>query len=388
MNILYVAPDIPVPHTGEFVGGSTHVMKIAESLAKRDNNVLIVSRRMKSQKKYERISENIFTRRVYRGLIFPIRGKTSSKEGAADKFWSRYKFVEKTYFLFYRFVLFFLMLYLLKKHKIDVILDRSSSKGIGAFSGFLLRKRTIVELLDPDYSKLSLKLADKVVVYTKRIVNPNLHDKVEIVSAGVDTDVFKPSPGDEVRKKYGLKDKKVVVYVGAMSAWHGAEDLIDVAAKLNEDIRFLMIGKNLEILGEKAKEKGVSSKFIFAGFVRHEDVPKYITAGDVAVAPYNPKGFGEMERYGFYFSPIKIFEYMACGKPVVATDLEIIRDIINENRCGLLTKLGDAGDFAEKIKMLLGNEALIKQFGENGRNAAIEKYTWDRVAHQIYKMSK
>lgn len=105
----------------------------------------------------------------------------------------------------------------------------------------------------------------------------------------------------------------MVVYAGATSAWHGAEDLIDVATKFEEDVRFLMIGKDLGILEEKAKEKGVSSKFIFTGFVRHDEVPKYITAGDVAVAPYNPKGFKDMEKYGFYFSPIKILEYMACG---------------------------------------------------------------------------
>jgi hypothetical protein len=80
MNILYVAPDIPVLHTGEFVGGSTHVIKIEGSLAKKGSKVIILSRRVSgNQKKYEEIGKNIFTRRVYRGLIFPIRGKPSSK---------------------------------------------------------------------------------------------------------------------------------------------------------------------------------------------------------------------------------------------------------------------------------------------------------------------
>ena len=65
MNIFYVAPDIhiPVPHTDDFVGGSTHVLKIAESLAERGNNVLIVSRRAsREEKRYEKICEDIFTR--------------------------------------------------------------------------------------------------------------------------------------------------------------------------------------------------------------------------------------------------------------------------------------------------------------------------------------
>ena len=95
-------------------------------------------------------------------MIFPIQGKISSKAKEKGKFLGGYKFAEKTYFLFYRFILFFLVLYLLKKHKIDVVLDRSSSKGIGVFSGFLFGIPTLVELLDQDYSNLSLRLANKI----------------------------------------------------------------------------------------------------------------------------------------------------------------------------------------------------------------------------------
>jgi glycosyltransferase involved in cell wall biosynthesis len=380
MNILYIAPDIPIPHTGDFVGGSTHVLSVAKSLAKRGNTVLILSRRVsKGQKKYDKIADNIFTRRVYRGLILPIRGKTSSKE---EKSKFLYNLIEKSYFFIYRFILIFLVLYLLKKYKIDIILDRSSSKGIGVFPGFLLGIPTIVELLDPNYSNLSLKLGTKIFAYTKSIVKPSLHRKVEIVSAGVDLDVFKPLDGDEVRRKYGLESRKIIVYVGSLSAWHGAEDLIDVAAKLDEDVKFLMVGKNLEMLEEKANEKGVSYKFIFTGFVEHEEVPRYIAAADVAVAPFNPKGFKEMEKYGFYFSPIKVLEYMACGVPIVASDVELVRDIINGNNCGLLAKPGNANDFAEKIKILLNNKKLSKMYGNNGRET-VKKYSWDIVVDKI-----
>jgi glycosyltransferase involved in cell wall biosynthesis len=385
MNIIYVAPDIPIPHTGDFVGGSTHVLKISEGFAKRGDKVIILSRRVtKKQNKYEKLGDSIFTRRVYRGLFFPIRGKISRKEDFENAFLNN--FVQKTYFLIYSFILILLVIYFLKKHKIDVVLDRSSSKGIGVFSGFLMGKPTIVELLDPDYSKLSLRLANKIFAYTKNIIDPIFHDKVKIVSAGVDTNTFKPDygEGNDVRKKYNLKGKKVVVYVGAMSAWHGAEDLIEIATKFEGDLRFLMVGKGLDVLEEKTKEISISSRFIFTGFVEHEDVPKYISAADVAVAPYNPKGFREMEKYGFYFSPIKIFEYMACGKPVVASDVEIIRDIINENRCGLLAKPGNVEDFSEKIRMLIDDSALRKKFGDNGRNAVIEKYSWEKVAKEIY----
>jgi len=80
MNILYIAPDVPVPHTGEFLGGSTHVLKVAESLARRGCEVFIISRRMRGQRKYEQISERIATRRIYQGLVFPIEtGKRGNR---------------------------------------------------------------------------------------------------------------------------------------------------------------------------------------------------------------------------------------------------------------------------------------------------------------------
>ena len=80
MNILYIAPDVPVPHTGEFLGGSTHVLKVAESLARRGCEVFIISRRLRGQRKYERISERIATRRIYQELVFLIEtGKRGSR---------------------------------------------------------------------------------------------------------------------------------------------------------------------------------------------------------------------------------------------------------------------------------------------------------------------
>ncbi|MFQ6121299.1 MAG: hypothetical protein ACE5KE_15590, partial [Methanosarcinales archaeon] len=80
LKICYVAPDIPVPHTGDFIGGSTHVMKIAENFAKKGNKVFIISRRTSKTQKYsEKISDNILVYRIYRGLVFPIRGGISKK---------------------------------------------------------------------------------------------------------------------------------------------------------------------------------------------------------------------------------------------------------------------------------------------------------------------
>ena len=379
MNILYIAPDVPVPHTGEFLGGSTHVLKVAESLARRGCEVFIISRRMRGQRKYERISERIETMRIYRGLVLPIGGAGRSGSGEKKK---SSKFFENLYFIFYRTILTFYVFLILCRRDFDLVVERNSAKGIGVLPAKILGVRAVVEVIDTDFSRLQLKLANKILAYTKNIIPKEFHDKVVLTHAGVDAK-FKPVDAGEVREKYGLEGKKVVVYVGELSEWHGADLLIDIAEKV-EGVKFLMVGKNLELLREEVEKKNVVGKFVFTGFVKYEKVPEYIFAADIAVAPYRKTDGMKV----FYFSPIKIFEYMACAKPVVASDVEVVKDIINENRCGLLAKQGDAEDFAEKIKMLLEDEALRKRFGDNGRKAAIGKYTWERVAEEIYDCAR
>lgn len=381
MNILYVAPDIPVPHTGNFIGGSTHVMKIAESLAKQGNQVYILSRReSKDQDKFEKLGGNIFTYRIYRGLLFPISGGIRSENRNVNKLWV---FTEKSYFFIYRIVLVFITLYLLKKYHLNSVVDRGSSKGIGIFSGYLFGIPSVVEVIDPDYSKFSLRFAKKIFAYTKKIIPSEFHGKVEIVSAGVDNTIFKPTDGLEIRNKYHLVDKEVIVYVGSLSEWHGVRDLIDIATKLDESICFLLIGKNLDELYNLAQKKGVSPRFAFTSFVQHEDIPKYISAADIAIAPFNPKGYAMMEKHGFYFSPVKIFEYMACGIPIIASDVEIVREVISENECGLLAEPGDIESFRDCIRSLFGNKHLMQTFSKNGIKNVDKKYSWDRVAESI-----
>ncbi|MDI6888786.1 MAG: glycosyltransferase family 4 protein [Methanocellales archaeon] len=389
LNICYVAPDVPVPHTGTFIGGSTHTLKIAENLAKKGNNVHIVSRRMEGQKKFERLGENLFVYRIYRGLVCPVQGTVSKKSDYKNNF--IFDFLKNVYFLtIYRLVLMLIVAGIIRKHKINIILERNSSKGIGVFAGTLLGVPSVVEVIDPDYSNLALRLAKKVFVYTDKMLPPNFPKyKIEITTAGADTETFNPdADGDSIREKYGLHGKNVVIYVGEMSAWHGAEDLVQVASKLGENTKILMIGKNVELLKERAKENNVSEKFIFVGFVKHNEVPDYIAAADVAVAPYNPKGFRYMEKYGFYFSPIKIFEYMACAKPIVTTNVEIVRDIIKENQCGILVEPGNIDEIAHAIEHLFKNKKKAKEMGQYGRKAVVEKYSWETIAEQIDKGMK
>ncbi len=382
MNICYVAPDIPVPHTGDFIGGSTHTLEVAKGLAGFGNTVYIISRRMSGQKFFEKISDRVYTYRIYRGIIIPVKGGVTGKADLRPKL----KIFENIYFnTIYRLFVMVVSMMVLRKHNIEVILERNSAKGAGVFSGMILGIPALVEVIDPEYSRCALRLCRKIFAYTEKILPEDVLSKTEIIHAGVDAELFRPVDSRKVREAHGIKGN-IVVYVGSMSAWHGAEHLIGVAERMKDmDVTFLMVGKDVAALKELAKRKGVPGKFVFTGFVDYKDVPAYIAAADVAVAPYDPAGFKGMEKHGFYFSPIKIFEYMACGKPVITSNVEIVRDLIKENECGIVAEPGDIEELADKIKFILNNPELREKLGKNGRKAVLEKYSWNHVVERFQR---
>ena len=151
-------------------------------------------------------------------------------------------------------ILTFYVFLILCRRDFDLVVERNSARGIGVLPAKILGVKAVVEVIDTDFSRLQLKLADKILAYTKNIIPKEFHDKVVLTHAGVDAK-FKPVDAGEVREKYGL-DGKVVVYVGELSEWHGADMLLDIAERLKE-VKFLLVGKQLEKLRGDAERRGM-----------------------------------------------------------------------------------------------------------------------------------
>jgi glycosyltransferase involved in cell wall biosynthesis len=285
--------------------------------------------------------------------------------------------LEKVYFRFYSIFLMIYIIFFMLTKKIDIVIERNSAKGSGVLPAKLFGILAVLEIIDPEVSRIQLKLADRILAYTKKIVPPDYLQRISLTDAGVETEIFKPDKkgAREIRKRFNLNGRKVVVYVGELSAWHGAEIIIELAERMR-DVTFLMLGKNLQLLSEEVMRRKLGN-VIFAGFVDHSEVRKYISTGDAAIAPYR-----KLSKV-FYFSPIKIFEYMACGVPFVASDIEIIREIAKKHQCGLLAEQNDVDDFAVKLNLLLENSRLRDKLSKNGRKAAVRYYSWDKVAEKI-----
>lgn len=204
--------------------------------------------------------------------------------------------------------------------------------------------------------------------------------RVTVIPNGVDIKRFNPQ--ERPAKLEGLKDKFIVGFSGSLKPWHGLELLLDTFRRLHEDSQvyhLLLVGDGplrnwIEGYVHGAQlQKAVT----MMGWVPYEDLPGLIKSMDVAVAPYP-------HLEDFYFSPLKLFEYMAVGKPVVASRLGQIQEIIQDGLTGLLARPGDTHDLADKIERLRRDENLRREMGAKACEAA-KNHTWEQNAQRIIK---
>jgi glycosyltransferase involved in cell wall biosynthesis len=111
-------------------------------------------------------------------------------------------------------------------------------------------------------------------------------------------------------------------------------------------------------------------------------MPALVASADVGVAPYDTARLGQL-ALGFYWSPLKIFEYMACGLPTVTIPKAPLTGIVREDREGLHAREGDPAALAEAIVALAGDPARRARLGESARARVVERYSWARHCEQL-----
>ncbi|MBN2207790.1 MAG: glycosyltransferase family 4 protein [Candidatus Coatesbacteria bacterium] len=206
--------------------------------------------------------------------------------------------------------------------------------------------------------------------------------RVLLVENGVNEDVFGPSlSGASVRLEHGLNDRLVVGFIGSLKGWQGVRTLIRAASILlaeRDDVRFLVVGggNNLHTYRKMVDEAALSGKFFLVGPKPHSLIPSYIAAADICVAPYTP-------QQEFYFSPIKLLEYISCAKPIVASDLPPIRRMLTHGQDALLAKPGDEMDLAAKIAELLDDAESRKRLARSAHERFAGKKTWALCAQRV-----
>jgi len=214
-------------------------------------------------------------------------------------------------------------------------------------------------------------------------------NNILVAHDGVDLEEFDMGLSkEEARKKLGLPQNKILLgYVGQFKTM-GMEKGIDLAfealRRLPENIVLVLVGgeeKDIKFYKDLSRDKNLDQRIIFIGRVRHDLIPTYLRSFDILIMP-----FPNIRHYAFYMSPLKLFEYMASRRPIVATDLPSIREVLNEES-SVLVKSDDSQAFAEGAKKILDNPRLAGKISEKAFED-VKNYTWQKRAEKIVEFIK
>jgi glycosyltransferase involved in cell wall biosynthesis len=177
-----------------------------------------------------------------------------------------------------------------------------------------------------------------------------------------------------------------VGFLGSLKPWHGVEILIDSFARIAgeiDDCHLLIIGDNKKLdekLVKRCESLGIKDKVTFTGALDYDDVPGKLQLADVLVAPY-PR------IDGFYFSSLKVFEYMAAGKAIVASSIGQLSRILTHEKTALLVPPGDAAALGKALIRLKNDPGLRKRLGEWAQIEARRRHTWSQRADTILEIA-
>lgn len=228
------------------------------------------------------------------------------------------------------------------------------------------------------FAAASLLLAVSDEVARQLESHPAARGRVRVLPNGVDPDRFAPAAPPPRPFTVG--------FVGTLKPWHGTETLVDAFALLHErdpSVRLLLVGDGPERprIEERLGARGVAGSAELTGAVDPSGVPALLAAMDVAVAPYP-------DLQPFYFSPLKLYEYMAAGRAVVASRVGQIADVIQDGESGLLVAPGDPRALAGALARLHADADLRARLGRAARERTLRHHTWDAVAERILALAR
>jgi len=227
------------------------------------------------------------------------------------------------------------------------------------------------------------KACDKVIAPSSYIKRYALNlaiapDKVAVIPNGVDTEYFDPQRFSTEDLRFGLKlgNKKICVYCGRLDNWAGTNVILRLCHKFDtedRDIAFVIVGSGAE------EGRPFPKNTVMVGEVPYGKVPEMLAIADVVLVPFPGN---EVSRAA---SPLKLFEGMAMGKAIVASEVDGIKDVILNQESGVLVEPSDIRAWVEAIIGFLNNPSVARKMGENARQIAKGRYDWKLLAERYEK---
>ncbi len=207
--------------------------------------------------------------------------------------------------------------------------------------------------------------------------------RIRVMLPGVDIAEFKPDLDVvDIRKKHNLKEQdKIVLFVGTLYKFSGLDLMVEkfgtvLQAIPNAKLLIVGAGEQQDTLKNMIERLGLSQSVIMAGLQPYNLVPYYINLADICICPFLLNG---VTRDIF---PIKILQYLACGKPLVCTQLLGVKEVIQGEEHGIVY-VSDHAEMVDKIMWLLKSEEDRKRLGENAINYIKRVHSYDKMAKQL-----
>lgn len=235
--------------------------------------------------------------------------------------------------------------------------------------------------------KAAMNLAHRIVVLSewskKRLsqIGGITPSKIVVTPSGTDTNLFKPLDKIQCCTEIGLDPSPVYIgYAGSFFDYEGVDVLIDSAPYILakcRNVKFLLVGDGPMISDWTARisSKGLQDSFTFTNRVPYAQVHKYINAMDICVAPHH--------KETSQASPVKLFDYMACGRPIVASDIDVVREIIGNSECALMVAPETPYDLAQALIYLIENEKSREDMGRKGRTYVVSHYDRENITRNL-----
>jgi glycosyltransferase involved in cell wall biosynthesis len=270
--------------------------------------------------------------------------------------------------------------------RLPLVLEFNSSElWKGQYWGGLYRTRaaTLVE-------RINLRAADRVVVVSEvlrdRLVAAGVRpDKIVVNPNGVDPQQFRPDlDGSDLRRRLGIESAIVVGFSGTFGLWHGIPTLATVLARVcaeRSQVHWLLVGDGplRPLVDEAVGQSGLADRVSLPGLVPHAEMPLYLAACDILVSPHGRQADGGE----FFGSPTKLFEYMAAGRPIVASAVGQIAEALVDEHSALLVPPEDADALCNAIVRLVDDACLRVRLAQAARQAAAEHHTWRENAERV-----
>lgn len=385
MKIIYIASGIPLPGS---LGGSTHTLEVARGLAARGHELHVVACEQEG----------------HLALADITRPRSTRYEG----FFLHHIDVPKSMALLCLPVINRLVRALAP----DALMERYYNfAGCGVIAARRLKIPSLLEvnalIVDPpEVSKRRIddrlgrpmqrwaiaqcRMATRIVTPLHTTVPAEIpRSKIIELPWGAAVERFTRQHASTPAHQHATPSPPIAVFLGSFRAWHGVLDFMHAAGLLLEggrDLRFLLIGDGPLRREAEQLASHWPGRFTFTGAIPYAQVPELLSTATLGIAPFNTAPHPALRAAGFFWSPLKIYEYMAAGLPVVTANIAPLNTIIREGSEGLLFREGDSADLAAAIMRLLDDPQAAQAMGQRARARVVASYSWAKHCAELEKI--